>query len=68
MNSQARDNIHKVKESLKSAQQGLQMAADEVENSNIKNQINTQLSQVSTCLDECEKIASGLSQYKNYHS
>ncbi|OBR94233.1 MULTISPECIES: hypothetical protein [Clostridium] len=68
MNSQARDNIHKVKESLKSAQQGLQMAADEVENSNIKNQINTQLNQVSTCLDECEKIASGLSQYKNYHS
>ncbi|RMC98602.1 hypothetical protein D9O40_12995 [Clostridium autoethanogenum] len=68
MNSQARDNIHKVKESLKSAQQGLQMAADEVENSNIKNQINTQLNQVSTCLDECEKIASGLSQYKKYHS
>ncbi|OAA88578.1 hypothetical protein [Clostridium ljungdahlii] len=68
MNSQARNNIHKVKESLKSAQQGLQMAADEVENSNIKNQINTQLNQVSTCLDECEKIASGLSQYKNYHS
>ncbi|ADK16128.1 MULTISPECIES: hypothetical protein [Clostridium] len=67
MNSQARDNIHKVKESLKSAQQGLQMAANEVENSNIKNQINTQLNQVSTCLDECEKIASGLSQYKNYH-
>jgi predicted DNA-binding protein YlxM (UPF0122 family) len=67
MNSQARDNIHKVKESLKSAQQGLQMAADEVENSNIKNQINTQLNQVSICLDECEKITSGLSQYKNYH-
>ena len=39
MNSQARDSIHKVKESLKSAQQGLQMAAREVENSNIKNQI-----------------------------
>ena len=54
MNSQARDNIHKVKESLKGAQQCLQMAADQVENSNIKKQINTQLTQITTCLGECE--------------
>lgn len=66
MNSQARNNIHNVKESLKSAQQGLKMAADEVENSNIKDRINTQLTQVTTCLKECENIASGLSQHQNH--
>ncbi|MBP2032597.1 putative DNA-binding protein YlxM (UPF0122 family) [Clostridium algifaecis] len=66
MNSQARDNIHKVKESLKNAQQCLQMASGEVENSNIKKQINTQLTQVTTSLGECERIASGLSQHKSH--
>lgn len=66
MNSQARDSIHKVKESLKNAQQGLRISAGEVENSNIKKQINTQLTQVTTCLGECEKISSGLSQHKNH--
>lgn len=65
MNSQSRDNIHKVKESLKSTQHCLQMAANEVENSNIKKQINNQLTQITNCLVECEKIASGLSQHKN---
>ncbi|MFL0195238.1 hypothetical protein ACJDU8_06610 [Clostridium sp. WILCCON 0269] len=64
MNSQARDNIHKAKESLKNAQQGLQVAAGQVENGNIKKQIETQLTQVGNCLEECQKIASGLSTHK----
>lgn len=66
MNSQARNSIHKVKESLKSAKQGLEMAVGEVENSNIKNRITTQLTQVTSCLKECENIASGLSRYENH--
>jgi len=65
MNTEARNNIHICKEALQTAQQGLQSAASEVENTNIKNQITTQLSQVTNCLHECEKIASGLSQYLN---
>ena len=66
MNTDARNNIHITKEALKTAQQGLQAAVAQAENSNIKNQISTQLAQVTTSLQECEKIASGLSQYLNH--
>ncbi|MBC8061522.1 MAG: hypothetical protein H7Y18_12775 [Clostridiaceae bacterium] len=63
MNTEARNNIHMCKEALYAAQQGLQAAASAAENTNIKNQITTQLTQVTNCLKECEDIASGLSQY-----
>lgn len=65
MNTEARNNIHICKEALQTAQQGLNAAANEVENSNIKNQITIQLNQVTNSLQECDKIASGLSQYLN---
>jgi hypothetical protein len=65
MNTEARDNIHICKEALRTAQQGLQAAASEAENANMKDQITTQLNQVTNCLQECEKIASGLSQHRN---
>ncbi len=41
------------------------MSPDEVENSNIKKQINTQLTQIANCPGECKKIASGLIQHKS---
>jgi predicted metal-dependent hydrolase len=66
MNTDARNNIHLTKEALKTAQQGLQAAISQAENTTIKNEISTQLSQVTTCLQECEKIASGLSQHLNH--
>lgn len=65
MNTEARNNIHMCKEALRTAQQGLQAAASETENANMKNQITTQLNHVTSCLQECEKIASGLSQHLN---
>ena len=63
MNTEARDNIHKCKEALDTARQALNTAADTAENSNIKNQILAQANSISKCLDECELISSGLSQY-----
>ena len=65
MNTEARNNIHISKEALQTAQQSLQAAASEVENTSIKNQITAQLSQVTNCLQACDKIASGLSQFLN---
>lgn len=65
MNEQARESIHKTKEALRTAKHGLQAAAEEAENGHIINQINEQLTQVTSCLDQCERIASGLSQYLN---
>lgn len=65
MNTDARNNIHISKEALQTAQRCLQAAASEVENASMKNQITNQLSQVTNCLQECEKIASGLSQHLN---
>ncbi len=65
MNPQARDSIHKTKEALKIAEQNLQIAANESENANITNQIKSQLTEVTNCLEGCQKIASGLSQYRN---
>lgn len=65
MNDDARSNIHMCKEALATAKQNLADAANEVENSHIKNEIKEQLDQVSSCLESCQKIASGLSQYKN---
>ncbi len=64
MNPKARDSIHKTKEALKSAEENLQIAANEAENTNIKNQIKNQLTEVTNSLEECQKIASGLSQYR----
>jgi hypothetical protein len=65
MNTEARNNIHSCKESLQSAQKDLRAAEGEAENSYIKNQITTQLNQVTNCLQECDKIAAGLSQFLN---
>ncbi len=63
MNTEARDNIHKCKEALGTAHQALSEAANTAENATIKNQILTQANSISNCLDECERISSGLSQY-----
>lgn len=65
MNTEARNNIHMCKEALQTAKEGLQEAANQVENAKVKNEITTQLNQVTNCFQECEKIASGLSQYLN---
>jgi hypothetical protein len=63
MNTDARNNMHMCKEALQKAQKGLEDAATQVENTNIKNQITEQLDQVKNCLDGCQRISSGLSQY-----
>lgn len=65
MNSQARDSIHQTKEALQTAKQTMQQAYDQAENGHIRDQIEMQLKQISACCDECQKIASGLSQYLN---
>lgn len=64
MNDEARDTMHLCKEALQKAEKNLQDAVGEVENTSIKNQITNQLEQVGNCLEECQKICSGLSQYK----
>lgn len=64
MDSDARDTMHMCKEALQKAQKGLEDASGQVENATMKNEITAQITEVSNCLQGCEKICSGLSQYK----
>lgn len=62
MNTEAKNNITTCKEALQTAKRGLQDAANEVENTNMKNRILTQLDQVTNYIQECDKITSSLGQ------
>ncbi|MGE5627029.1 MAG: hypothetical protein ACM3X7_02805 [Solirubrobacterales bacterium] len=66
MNDNARDNMHLCKEALQNAQKFLKEAASQVENGNMRELITNQLKHVDSCAEECQKICSGLSQYKTH--
>lgn len=65
MNDNARNSMHQCKESLETAKTNLENAASQVENGTVRDLISNQLQHVSGCLEECQKICSGLSQQKN---
>lgn len=64
MNDDARNEMHNCKEALQNAKSCLQGAASNVENGAVRELITNQLKHVDSCLEECQKICSGLSQYK----
>lgn len=64
MNEDARNNMHTCKEALQNAKECLQGAASQVENGTMRELITNQMKHVDSCLEECQKICSGLSQYK----
>ena len=65
MNIQARTSIHKCTDALNNAMHALREAADNVENGTMRNEIQSQLDQVTKCMESCRKISSGLSQQQH---
>jgi hypothetical protein len=61
MNEEARKHVEHAITNLKEVKNCLDKASNNAENGTMRERIESQLSSVQSCLDECDGISSGLS-------